>query len=77
MGDRIWVTSEVDRPVSAPVGTDPEAPLRPLRILMAEDSPDNCTIALAYLDDTPYQIGVAETGSSPARCSRPAPTILS
>ena len=34
----------------------------PLRILMAEDSPDNCTIALAYLDDTPYQIDVAETG---------------
>jgi CheY-like chemotaxis protein/HPt (histidine-containing phosphotransfer) domain-containing protein len=29
---------------------------------MAEDSPDNCTIALAYLEDTPYQIDVAETG---------------
>ena len=29
---------------------------------MAEDSPDNCTIALAYLEDTPYRIDVAETG---------------
>ncbi|MDP3635148.1 response regulator [Phenylobacterium sp.] len=32
-----------------------------LRILMAEDSPDNCTIALAYLEDT-YIVDVAETG---------------
>ena len=30
---------------------------------MAEDSPDNCTIALAYLADTPYQVDVAETGA--------------
>ena len=50
------------RAVSAPVGAGSEAPLRPLRILMAEDSADNCTIALAYLDDTPYRIDVAETG---------------
>ena len=30
---------------------------------MAEDSPDNCTIALAYLEDTPYLVDVAETGA--------------
>jgi CheY-like chemotaxis protein len=30
---------------------------------MAEDSPDNCTIALAYLEHTPFQIDVAETGA--------------
>ena len=50
------------RPIAAPVGAAPEAPLSPLRILMAEDSPDNCIIALAYLEDTPYQVDVAETG---------------
>jgi CheY-like chemotaxis protein/HPt (histidine-containing phosphotransfer) domain-containing protein len=57
----IWGTA--DRPVSAPIGTDSNAPLQPLRILMAEDSPDNCTIALAYLEHTPYRIDVAETGA--------------
>ncbi len=56
----IWPIA--DRPVGATIGTDSDAPLQPLRILMAEDSPDNCTIALAYLEDTPYQIDVAETG---------------
>lgn len=45
-----------------PLGVGPEAPLPALRILMAEDSPDNCTIALAYLEDTPYIVDVAETG---------------
>ena len=56
----IWATA--NRPVGAPIGADSDAPLQPLRILMAEDSPDNCTIALAYLEDTPYRIDVAETG---------------
>ncbi|MSP03535.1 MAG: response regulator [Acetobacteraceae bacterium] len=31
--------------------------------LLAEDSPDNRTIALAYLEDTPYQIDIAENGA--------------
>ncbi len=56
----VWALA--NRPVGAPIGIDSDAPLQPLRILMAEDSPDNCTIALAYLEDTPYQIDVAETG---------------
>ncbi|WP_411286460.1 PAS domain S-box protein [Phenylobacterium sp.] len=56
----IWV--EASRPASAPVGMGAEAPLPALHILMAEDSPDNCTIALAYLEDTPYRIDIAETG---------------
>jgi PAS domain S-box-containing protein len=56
----IWATA--NRPVGAPIGTDSDVPLQPLRILMAEDSPDNCTIALAYLEDTPYRIDIAETG---------------
>ncbi|OYW21383.1 MAG: hybrid sensor histidine kinase/response regulator [Sphingomonas sp. 32-62-10] len=57
----IWAAA--DRPVSAPIGADDDSPLHPLRILMAEDSPDNTTIALAYLEDTPYQVDVAETGA--------------
>jgi len=50
------------RPVSTPVSLEAEVPLPALRILMAEDSPDNCTIALAYLENTPYRVDVAETG---------------
>jgi PAS domain S-box-containing protein len=60
-----WLAA--DRPVSAPVGAGPAAPLPALRILMAEDSPDNCTITLAYLEHTPYRITVAETGAIACR----------
>ena len=56
------VSVKRERPIAAPVGAGSEAALHPLRILMAEDSPDNCTIALAYLEDTPYRVDVAETG---------------
>ncbi|MDB5458028.1 MAG: multi-sensor hybrid histidine kinase, partial [Caulobacter sp.] len=56
----VWTAAS--RPISAPVGVGPEAAQPALRILMAEDSPDNCTIALAYLEDTPYLIDVADTG---------------
>jgi PAS domain S-box-containing protein len=38
-------------------------PLPALHILLAEDSPDNCTIALAYLDDTLCTVDLAETGA--------------
>ena len=55
--------AEADRSVSAPVGAEPEPPLPALRILLAEDSPDNCMITLAYLADTPYQVEIAETGA--------------
>ncbi len=48
---------------AVPVGIGPEAPLRALRILLAEDSPDNCTITIAYLEDTPYRLQIAETGA--------------
>jgi hypothetical protein len=41
----IWLIA--NRPVAAPIGAGPELPLPALRILMAEDSPDNITIALA------------------------------
>jgi PAS domain S-box-containing protein len=37
--------------------------LPPLRILLAEDSIDNCTITLAYLADTPYRVDIAANGA--------------
>jgi PAS domain S-box-containing protein len=61
----IW--SSAARRTDVSVGMDPEPPLRPLRILLAEDSPDNRTITLAYLQDTPYQIEIAETGAIACR----------
>ena len=57
----IWASAR--RPTAAPVGTGPEAPLPALCILLAEDSPDNCTITMAYLEDTPYRVEIAETGA--------------
>ena len=48
---------------AAPIGAEPEPPLRLLRILLAEDSPDNRTITLAYLEDTPYVVDIAENGA--------------
>jgi CheY-like chemotaxis protein/HPt (histidine-containing phosphotransfer) domain-containing protein len=57
----IWAAA--NRPTAAPVGADSEPPLRALRILLAEDSPDNCTITMAYLEDTPYRVEIAETGA--------------
>ncbi len=57
----IWAAA--NRPAVAPVGTGPEPPLPALRILLVEDSPDNCTIVMAYLDDTPYRVEIAGTGA--------------
>jgi PAS domain S-box-containing protein len=57
----VWY--DATRQTAAPVGAGPEAPLRALRILLAEDSPDNCTIAMAYVEDTPYRVEIAETGA--------------
>jgi len=57
----IWAAA--NRPTAAAVGTSPEVPLQELCILLAEDSADNCTITLAYLEDTPYRVEIAETGA--------------
>ncbi|MGB8313930.1 MAG: ATP-binding protein, partial [Aestuariivirga sp.] len=57
----IWAAAS--RPAVMSVGKDIEAPLPALRILLAEDSPDNCMITLAYLEDTPYKVEIAETGA--------------
>jgi len=57
----IWAGAAGDADVAARTG--PEAPLRALRILLVEDSPDNRTITVAYLRDTPYRIESAENGA--------------
>jgi CheY-like chemotaxis protein/HPt (histidine-containing phosphotransfer) domain-containing protein len=41
----------------------PEPPLPALRILLVEDSPDNCTLTVAFLEDTPYRVEIAENGA--------------
>jgi PAS domain S-box-containing protein len=48
---------------AAPVGTGPKMPLPALNILLVEDSADNRTITVAYLQDTPYRIAIAENGA--------------
>jgi PAS domain S-box-containing protein len=48
---------------SVPVGAGPEPPLSALHILLVEDSPDNRTITLAHLQDTPYRVETAENGA--------------
>jgi PAS domain S-box-containing protein len=57
----IWVA--VNRPAAVSISTGPELPLPALRILLAEDSPDNCTIMMAYLERTPYRVEIAATGA--------------
>src|SRR6202163_2733864 len=57
------IAAAVNRPTVAPIGTGPEPALPALRILLAEDSPDNCIITIAYLEDTPYRVEIAETGA--------------
>ena len=57
----IWAAA--NRPAAVSIGTGPEPPLPALRILLAEDSPDNRTITIAYLQDTPYRVESAATGA--------------
>jgi PAS domain S-box-containing protein len=57
----IWAGDKRQAAVAA--GTGPEAPLPALRILLVEDSEDNRTITLAYLQDTPYRVEIAENGA--------------
>ena len=52
-----------DHPAVEPVDVDLDPGLPAMRILLAEDSPDNCTIILAYVAHTPYVVDIAETGA--------------
>ena len=57
----IWDSAK--RQAAVAVGTSLEPPLPALKILLVEDSDDNRTITLAYLQDTPYRIEIAENGA--------------
>ena len=57
------ISTEATRRTAEPVGSEAELSLLPLRILLVEDSADNRTIVLAYLEDTPYQVEIAENGA--------------
>jgi len=56
----IW--TDAGRRAAVSVSAGPEPPLPALNILLVEDTPDNCTITIAYLRDTPYRIDIAENG---------------
>jgi signal transduction histidine kinase/HAMP domain-containing protein/DNA-binding NarL/FixJ family response regulator len=58
----IWTGAT--RQAAVPVGTGPEPALPALHILLVEDSPDNRTITVAYLQDTPYRVDIAENGAA-------------
>jgi PAS domain S-box-containing protein len=57
------VLTEAAGRIAEPTNINPDQPLTPLHILLVEDSPDNRTITLAYLEDTPYRVEVAENGA--------------
>lgn len=57
----IWAVA--NRPMATLVDDDDTSPLPALRILLAEDSPDNCVITMAYLEDTPYHVDIAGNGA--------------
>jgi signal transduction histidine kinase/CheY-like chemotaxis protein/HPt (histidine-containing phosphotransfer) domain-containing protein len=57
----IWAGAT--RRAAVPVSTDSEPPLPELHILLVEDSSDNRTITLAYLQDTPYRVDIADNGA--------------
>jgi PAS domain S-box-containing protein len=57
----IWTGAT--RRVAATVGAGPRLPLPALHILLVEDSTDNRTITMAYLQETPYRIEFAENGA--------------
>ncbi len=56
----IW--SEAHQPVSVKSHHRSQDNLVPLRILLVEDSADNCAITMAYLEDMPYVVDIAENG---------------
>jgi CheY-like chemotaxis protein/HPt (histidine-containing phosphotransfer) domain-containing protein len=61
----IW--TDANRRAVAPVDADAALPLPALHILLVEDSPDNRTITMAYIEDTPYQMDIAENGAIACR----------
>lgn len=58
----IWTGAT--RQAAVPVAAGPAPALPSLHILLVEDSPDNRTITVAYLRDTPYRVEIAENGAA-------------
>ncbi|MDP2383026.1 MAG: response regulator [Nitrospirota bacterium] len=48
---------------SAPPTSSPSVEIRGLRILLAEDSPDNQVLVRSYLKQTPYRLDIADHGA--------------
>ncbi len=57
----VWTATSSD--LLEPDPTVADSALTPLRILLVEDNPDNCMIAVAYMEGTPYRIEVADNGA--------------
>jgi len=57
------IPTEPAHRATVPVGTSPERSPPALQILLVEDSPDNRTITVAFLQHTPYQVDIAENGA--------------
>ena len=55
---------KADNQIAPQVDISSDQPLPALRVLLAEDSPDNRTIILAYLEHTPFVIEIAESGTA-------------
>ena len=53
-----------DNQIAPQVDISSDQPLPALRVLLAEDSPDNRTIILAYLEHTPFVLEIAESGTA-------------
>jgi len=57
----IWAGA--DKRLQVPLGEGTQSVLMELNILLVEDSADNCTITMAYLEDPRFRIDVAENGA--------------
>jgi PAS domain S-box-containing protein len=56
----IW--SEANRPISATTWQRSQDKRSSLKVLLVEDSADNCAITMAYLEEMPYVVDIAENG---------------
>ncbi len=56
------VSDTQQNPATAVIDPAVASPVHPLNILLVEDFPDNRTITLAYLQNLPYHIDIAENG---------------
>jgi PAS domain S-box-containing protein len=55
-------TAATEQPANRPASADNGVAMRPLHVLLADDSPDNRMLIRAYLKKTPYSLDEAENG---------------